>query len=123
MQNDVITGSAWSKPSLKKAIRRRNRPSTARLFRRKRLTIVGYIRLCGHALANEGYILPHELDNPVVVLRILVARSSRLQHFECFEAQLNGFQSFVLYPCGQHQRVGLEIVCLLYTSQPEQLQR
>lgn len=105
-----MTGSAWSKPSLKKEIRRH--PSAVCLFRQAADNYRLYW-LCNHTLPNKRYVLIHELDNPVVVLRILIARSSGLQHFECFEAQLYGLHPFVLYSCGQNQRVGFEIIFTL----------
>ncbi len=47
----------------------------------------------------------YEVHNPLVVFRIFVTQPPRLQHLECFEAQLDGLDPLVLYPCGEYQRI------------------
>ena len=48
-----------------------------------------------------------------MVFRIFVTQPSRLQHLECFEAQLYGLDPLVFYPCGEYQRIRLEVILAL----------
>mgnify|MGYP006899082960 FL=1 len=55
----------------------------------------------------------HEVHNPLVIFRIFITQSSRLQHLECFEAQFYGLDPLVLYPCGEYQRIRFEVIFAL----------
>ena len=55
----------------------------------------------------------HKVHNPFMVFRIFVTQPSRLQHLECFEAQLYGLDPLVFYPCGEYQRIRLEVILAL----------
>ena len=67
----------------------------------------------GHTLSDKCDVLMHKVHNPFMVFRIFVTQPSRLQHLECFEAQLNGLDPLVFYPCGEYQRIRFEVIFAL----------